>query len=131
MQLPRTIRDSIKARASRLLADHRKRAKQDGATLDYDLPMLVDLIQRVARCYYCLAPLSFEISLDHMQPIARGGRHAWDNLAPCCQRCNSLKGLLTEREFHDLLTQLALWHPAARQDVERRLLAGGRRYAKR
>jgi hypothetical protein len=43
-------------------------------------------------------------------------------------RCNCLKGQLTEAEFRELPTFLALLHPIARQDLEHRLLAGGKRY---
>ncbi|MHB1422799.1 MAG: HNH endonuclease [Gemmataceae bacterium] len=82
-------------------------------------------------CAYCRAPLSFAASLDHRQPLARGGRHQLANLAVCCSRCNSLKGQLAESEFRELLGLLSRTHPAARTDIERRLLAGGKRYASR
>jgi hypothetical protein len=41
-----------------------------------------------------------------------------------------MKGQLTEAEFLELLSFLAGLHPAARQDLERRLIAGGSRYAR-
>ncbi|HTU23129.1 MAG TPA: HNH endonuclease signature motif containing protein [Gemmataceae bacterium] len=80
-------------------------------------------------CEYCRTPVSFAVQLDHRTPIGRGGKHSRDNLAVCCGRCNAIKGLLAEAEFRALLTLLASLHPAARQDVERRLVAGGKRYA--
>lgn len=41
------------------------------------------------RCFYCghLAPLT----MDHVIPITRGGRHSAGNLVPACARCNSSK----------------------------------------
>jgi hypothetical protein len=88
-----------------------------------------DCSRRSPLCEYCRAPVSFAVSLDHADPIARGGTLALDNLAVSCERCNSLKGMLTEAEFRELLTFLALLHPLARTDLERRLLAGSARYA--
>jgi hypothetical protein len=38
--------------------------------------------------------------------------------------------MLLESEFRKLLVLLSRWHPAARADVERRLLAGGKRYSR-
>jgi 5-methylcytosine-specific restriction endonuclease McrA len=120
--------DALLARARRLLSDHRTRAKRDGAALDYGLTDVRQLLESSPCCNYCRLPVAWDVSLDHRTPTARGGRHALDNLAVCCERCNGLKGQLTEGEFHELLTSLALLHPAARADLERRLLAGGRRY---
>jgi 5-methylcytosine-specific restriction endonuclease McrA len=43
------------------------------------------------RCAYCLchgAPLA----IDHVEPIANGGRHVLDNIVPACESCNSSKG---------------------------------------
>ena len=121
--------DAALARARRLLHDHRARAKKDGAVLDYTLADVRQLLESSACCTYCGLPVTWDAQLDHRQPIARGGRHALDNLAVCCARCNSLKGQLMESEFRELLTLLASLHPAARSDLERRLLAGGTRYA--
>jgi hypothetical protein len=42
-----------------------------------------------------------------------------------------LKGRLDAGEFRELLALLAALHPAAAADLERRLLAGGRRYGRR
>jgi 5-methylcytosine-specific restriction endonuclease McrA len=115
--------------ARRLLPDHRTRAKRGGAALDYGLVDERQLLADNPLCEYCRMPLSFAASLDHRTPIARGGRRSLDNLAVCCSRCNSLKGMFTESEFRELLMLLALLHPAARADLERRLVAGGTRYA--
>jgi len=121
---------ALQARASRLLKSHRRRARRDGVELDYGLEQVRLLISKL-QCYYCRAPLSFAMSLDHKQPIARGGKHAYVNLAVCCERCNRLKGQLSEAEFSELLRLLALLPAVARQDLERRLLVGGALYARK
>jgi 5-methylcytosine-specific restriction endonuclease McrA len=49
------------------------------------------------RCAYCsVRPQS--IHMDHVIPLARGGRHAIANLVPACASCNQAKGaaLLSE-----------------------------------
>jgi 5-methylcytosine-specific restriction endonuclease McrA len=121
--------DPLLARARRLLHDHRTRAKKLGASLDYNLDDVRQLLEASPLCSYCRLPLSFAASLDHRQPLARGGRHRLDNLAVCCTRCNSVKGQLSEAEFQGLLALVTHWHPTGRQDLERRLLAGAKRYA--
>lgn len=40
-------------------------------------------------CSYCPAAAD---TIDHVIPLARGGRHAEGNLAPACRSCNSSKG---------------------------------------
>lgn len=42
------------------------------------------------RCVYCGAS-GVPLVLDHVHPIARGGRHTRDNLAPACEHCNGSK----------------------------------------
>lgn len=120
---------ALLARARRLLSDQRTRARKNGAALDYTLRDVQQLLAEHPLCDYCRTPVAWDASLDHRTPIARGGRHALANLSVCCRRCNSLKGALTEAEFRELLVLLALLHPAARADIERRLIAGGKRYA--
>lgn len=41
------------------------------------------------RCFYCheVAPLT----MDHVIPVVRGGRHSEGNIVPACARCNSSK----------------------------------------
>ncbi|MCP3890632.1 MAG: HNH endonuclease [Desulfobulbaceae bacterium] len=43
-------------------------------------------------CYYCQKKVTFkQITMDHLVPLARGGRSTKDNLVPCCKECNNLK----------------------------------------
>ena len=39
-------------------------------------------------CVYCGGEAS---GFDHLQPLSKGGEHVAENLAPCCQPCNSTK----------------------------------------
>jgi len=52
------------------------------------------------RCAYCLQPAN---SIDHVVPIARGGRHDPSNVVPACMKCNQQKGPRTPLQW--LLTQ--------------------------
>jgi len=50
-------------------------------------------------CAYCggrFAP--GELTMDHVVPIARGGRSARGNVVPACKPCNQEKKLLTPAE---------------------------------
>jgi 5-methylcytosine-specific restriction endonuclease McrA len=50
-----------------------------------------------SACIYCGSKKSIEI--DHVIPIARGGRHAIGNLAPACMSCNRSKHSLFIMEW--------------------------------
>jgi 5-methylcytosine-specific restriction endonuclease McrA len=116
---------ALLSRARRLLSDHRTRAKKAGVELNYTLRDLAELLASSQACAYCGCALAWDMQMDHKQPIARGGRFTLDNLTPACGRCNRLKSILTESEMGELLTFLNLLPIIARQDLERRLLAGG------
>ena len=55
------------------------------------------------RCAYCLHIIPGKVQKDHRTPISRGGSDGIDNLAPCCLRCNSTKGAMTESEYRAFL----------------------------
>lgn len=43
-------------------------------------------------CWYCSRKVGFQnLTMDHVIPLARGGRSTKDNLVPCCKDCNSKK----------------------------------------
>ena len=47
-------------------------------------------------CYYCKKKFDFsELTIDHIIPIARGGKTAPGNVVPSCQECNKEKGVDT------------------------------------
>ncbi len=130
-RLPLSAADALRQRCRRIFNDQRRKARLAGVELSYGVEDLVELARTVRLCVYCRMPVGFDFQFDHKRPVARGGAHALGNLVVACSRCNALKGKLTEDEFAELLALLARLHPAARQDVERRLIAGGVRYARR
>jgi 5-methylcytosine-specific restriction endonuclease McrA len=45
------------------------------------------------RCQYCGRQFpTYELSIDHVLPLAQGGANAWDNVVCACTRCNKRKG---------------------------------------
>ena len=55
---------------------------------------------RKGICHYCgeKFPQS-ELTLDHIVPVARGGRSTRGNMAVCCRQCNMEKKYLTPAEM--------------------------------
>jgi 5-methylcytosine-specific restriction endonuclease McrA len=45
-------------------------------------------------CQYC-GKKDGDLTLDHVHPRHLGGKHTWDNLVTCCNRCNNSKGWKT------------------------------------
>ena len=60
---------------------------------------------RKGICHYCgeKFPQS-ELTLDHIVPVARGGRSTRGNMVVCCRECNMEKKYLTPAEM--ILRQL-------------------------
>lgn len=52
-------------------------------------------------CFYCSAPA--DLTIDHVIPLAKGGRHAIGNLVGACQHCNSQKGAMLLIEWKRFL----------------------------
>lgn len=50
-------------------------------------------------CQYC-GVKTRDLTLDHVIPRHRGGRHSWDNLVSACRACNHKKGGKTPEEAH-------------------------------
>jgi len=44
-------------------------------------------------CLYCSKHLADgDLTRDHVVPVSRGGKDAWDNVVAACKRCNHFKG---------------------------------------
>src|SRR5437764_502798 len=51
------------------------------------------------ECQYCGDAFSTnELTFDHVQPVAQGGRKDWENIVTCCVTCNRKKGGRTPAE---------------------------------
>jgi 5-methylcytosine-specific restriction endonuclease McrA len=51
------------------------------------------------QCQYCfISYTSKELTLDHVVPVARGGKKTWSNIVTCCKVCNQKKGAQTPKE---------------------------------
>ncbi len=55
-------------------------------------------------CGYCgAATPAKEMTMDHIVPIARGGKSVKGNVIPCCKICNTKKKQLLPMEWEDYL----------------------------
>ena len=63
-------------------------------------------------CQYCGS--TKHLTLDHVIPRSKGGKHTWDNVVTACEKCNSQKGDRTPQQAGMILhTQpRAPMHPA-------------------
>jgi 5-methylcytosine-specific restriction endonuclease McrA len=44
-------------------------------------------------CAYCGTYfVEGELTVEHIQPVSRGGRHDWTNVVTACRSCNTRKG---------------------------------------
>lgn len=58
------------------------------------------------RCHYCNGAVSpAELTMDHVVPIARGGKSTKGNLVPACKMCNNKKKQLLPMEWEAYLQQ--------------------------
>ena len=57
------------------------------------------------RCHYCgqsVAP--DDLTMDHIVPVARGGRSTRGNVVPACRPCNTRKKQLLPMEWEQYLS---------------------------
>lgn len=120
----------FKVRTANIYNSQKRRAKADGQELDYTLEALRNIVQgqlEEGECPYCRCLLKIQnLSVDHDEPLSRGGEHRLHNLDVVCEKCNLAKGILTGQEYVELLRVLNGWPASVRQDVLGRLRAGGR-----
>lgn len=51
-------------------------------------------------CHYCRSKFPpEELTMDHLIPLARGGKSIKSNLVPCCKDCNSKKKNMLPMEW--------------------------------
>ncbi len=72
------------------------------------------------RCHYCGRRVKpRELTMDHVVPLARGGRSTKGNLVACCKECNNRKKCLLPVEWDEYMARLAAGreHPGADDDA--------------
>jgi 5-methylcytosine-specific restriction protein A len=58
------------------------------------------------KCYYCHQVFPYkDLTMDHLVPLARGGRSTKQNLVPCCKECNNRKKSMLPLEWEEFLRQ--------------------------
>ena len=58
-------------------------------------------------CHYCRNIFEpKELTMDHVIPIARGGKSEKFNLVPCCKTCNTQKKQLLPSEWETYMSSL-------------------------
>lgn len=56
------------------------------------------------RCYYCGRSTPAQaLTMDHIVPIARGGKSTKGNVVPACKRCNNMKKQMLPVEWEAYL----------------------------
>ena len=54
-------------------------------------------------CHYCGDKVGIKnLTMDHIIPLARGGRSTKGNLVPCCKACNTAKKAELPPDLKDL-----------------------------
>jgi 5-methylcytosine-specific restriction endonuclease McrA len=85
-------------------------------SLSFPLPSVIRLIQMIRRprpqvrltrrelfqrdgytCQYC-GKAGRDLTIDHVMPRHRGGKHTWENLVSACKSCNHRKAGRTPQE---------------------------------
>lgn len=64
--------------------------------------------RRLAKgvCHYCGCRVSSrQLTMDHIVPIARGGRSTKGNVVPACKECNNKKKQLLPMEWEEYLAR--------------------------
>ena len=65
--------------------------------------------RRIAKgvCHWCEGAFApSDLTMDHVVPIARGGRSTKGNLVPCCKACNTKKKQMLPMEWDAYLGQV-------------------------
>lgn len=83
---------------------HRRIARLKEASGSHTAEQLLQMLEdQEGRCAYCEVDIREGWSTDHMQPLSRGGRNDWTNLALTCLSCNLRKNAKTAIEYMDYL----------------------------
>jgi 5-methylcytosine-specific restriction endonuclease McrA len=74
----------------------RRVAKYEGVVTAKDWFQILKENQN--KCVYC-GRSKVKLTMDHVIPISKGGKHEPSNVLPACLSCNIRKGSKTMKEF--------------------------------
>lgn len=86
--------------ASVLTCSKRRALKYANTPIDEMLKRtewLAILAEHNGHCHYCSKKA--KLTLDHVIPLSKGGKHSKDNVVPACGHCNSSKGAKTQEQW--------------------------------
>ena len=67
-------------------------------------------------CHYCGRTVGVKnLTMDHVLPLARGGRSTKSNLVPACKQCNNRKKASLPPELEEVFNQSSLPCPEDRK----------------
>ena len=96
-------------KSSTLRSTLKRRSKEYEVEFNISLEEVRDLLHKAygRQCSYCeIRLLVNNMACDHIMPLSMGGNSTPINLQMICQRCNTRKGPLTDRNFKKLLKWL-------------------------
>lgn len=95
------VQSCPKQRANRRKVRQKRRARKRAAFVE-DVDVMVHLQWQDGRCYHCnhviridkAVPHPKSLTLDHLVPLALGGKHSYVNTVASCFKCNcAIKGV--------------------------------------
>lgn len=108
--------ECAKARKNRLAKERKDKRLNDTNIVDKDISLKTLYKRDKGICYICGGKCDFKDhirdgrnftsganypSIDHIIPIARGGKHSWDNVRLAHHLCNAKKSDILPSEFFD------------------------------
>lgn len=81
------------------LAQKQKRRvlEKDGLLSENDIKNLFN--KQSGKCFYCGAELTNKYTIEHLEPLCRGGKNNKENSVLACKFCNSSKNKKTLNEY--------------------------------
>ena len=87
----RKYRRTLKGKATTARRGAKRRAALDATECTLTADEWQSILERNKhKCYWC-GKKSKKLTMDHVIPLSKGGRHVKENIVPACRSCNSKK----------------------------------------